>query len=179
MQGLHLTADLSGCAPAAAAMTQAQALRHLCLQAARHAGLTPVGELFHPFAPLVPGGPAGLTGVVLLAESHLAVHTWPERGAVTLDVYVCNAGADHSSRAERAMAALIAGFAPAHVQRQQLRRAALPAHPLEAGIETHTGPDGASAYQADSRMPPGQPFGSSAPHGGESPRGGPSPTQNP
>ena len=86
-------------------------MRHLCLEAARHAGLTPVGELFHRFTPLVPGGPAGLTGVVLLAESHLAVHTWPERGAVTLDVYVCNAGADHSGRAEQALAALIAGFA--------------------------------------------------------------------
>jgi S-adenosylmethionine decarboxylase proenzyme len=143
MQGLHLTADLSGCAPAAAAMTQAQALRHLCLEAARHAGLTPVGELFHRFTPLVPDGPAGLTGVVLLAESHLAVHTWPERGAVTLDVYVCNAGADHSGRAEQAMAALIAGFAPTHVQRQHVRRAALPAHPLE----THTSPDGARAYR--------------------------------
>ena len=153
MQGLHLTADLSGCAPAAAAMTQAQALRHLCLEATRQAGLTPVGELFHRFTPLVPGGPAGLTGVVLLAESHLAVHTWPERGAVTLDVYVCNAGADHSSRAERALAALIAGFAPAHVQQQQLRRAALPAHPLETQIQAHTGPDGGNAYRAREQSP--------------------------
>ena len=140
MQGLHLTADLSGCAPAAAAMTQADALRSLCLQAARNAGLTSVGELFHRFAPLAPGLAPGLTGVVLLAESHLAVHTWPERGAVTLDVYVCNAGADHSGRAEQALAALIAGFAPSHVQRQQLQRGALPSPPLQPHPETHTGP---------------------------------------
>jgi len=51
------------------------------------AGLTPVDGVFHRF-PL----PGGVTGVVLLAESHVAVHTWPERGAVTLDVYVCNLG---------------------------------------------------------------------------------------
>jgi S-adenosylmethionine decarboxylase len=159
MQGLHLTADLSGCAPAAAAMTQAEALRSLCLAAARNAGLTPVGELFHRFAPQQPGEPAGLTGVVLLAESHLAVHTWPERCAVTLDVYVCNAGAnDHSSRAEQALAALIAGFAPGHVQRQQLQRGQLPApwpqaHPLETYTQAHTGPGGANPHRAREQSP--------------------------
>jgi S-adenosylmethionine decarboxylase len=160
MQGLHLTADLSGCAPAAAAMTQAPALRSLCLQAARSAGLTPVGELFHRFTPLAPGLPPGLTGVVLLAESHLAVHTWPERGAVTLDVYVCNADADQSGRAEQALAALIAGFAPSHVQRQQLQRGALPARwppaqpwSLETHSETHTGPGSASMHRAREQSP--------------------------
>lgn len=160
MQGLHLTADLSGCAPAAAAMTQAQALRSLCLQAAQGAGLTPVGELFHRFAPLAPGQPPGLTGVVLLAESHLAVHTWPERGAVTLDVYVCNAGADHSGRAEQALEALIAGFAPGHVQRQQLQRGALPARApqahalhLDTHLDTHTGPGSTSMHQAREQSP--------------------------
>ena len=122
MQGLHLTADLSGCAPAAAAMTQAEALRSLCLAAAHNAGLTPVGELFHRFTPLQPGEPAGLTGVVLLAESHLAVHTWPERGGVTLDAYVCNVSADNSAAAEQLIAALIAAFAPQRVQRQRWLR---------------------------------------------------------
>jgi hypothetical protein len=60
-------------------------------------GLTPVGELFHRFEP---GG--GVTGVVLLAESHLAVHTWPELGAVTMDVYVCNFSGDNGAAPEAA-----------------------------------------------------------------------------
>ena len=85
MQGLHLTADLRGCAPALPAMVDVAALRRLCVHAVSAAGLQPVGELFHRFP-----APGGVTGVVLLAESHLAVHTWPELGAVTLDVYVCN-----------------------------------------------------------------------------------------
>ena len=50
---------------------------------------------------------------MLLAESHVAVHTWPELGAATLDVYVCNFGADNSARAEALLAALVALFAPA------------------------------------------------------------------
>jgi S-adenosylmethionine/arginine decarboxylase-like enzyme len=66
--------------------------------------------------------PVGITGVVLLAESHLAVHTWPEIGAVTLDVYVCNLGADNSARAHALMAALVAAFGPTQVERHNLQR---------------------------------------------------------
>lgn len=117
MEGLHLTADLHGCAPGQSAMTDPAALRALCLQAVQASGLQPVGELFHRFPP-----PGGVTGVVLLAESHLAVHTWPERAAVTLDVYVCNLGADNSARAEALLAALLAAFAPAAAERHRLRR---------------------------------------------------------
>ncbi len=117
MQGLHLTADLRGCAPALPAMGEPQALRTLCLKAVAGAGLQAVGELFHRFP-----APGGVTGVVLLAESHLAVHTWPELGGVTLDVYVCNLHGDNSARAEALLAALEAAFAPAVSERQRLQR---------------------------------------------------------
>ncbi len=125
MHGLHLTADLHGCAAAQAEMTEPTALRARCLAAVLRSGLTPVNELFHRFAP-APGsaGPAGITGVVLLAESHLAVHTWPELGAVTLDVYVCNFGADNSARAHALLGALIDAFAPERVERHELVRGA-------------------------------------------------------
>jgi S-adenosylmethionine decarboxylase len=118
MQGLHLTADLHGCDPALSVMTDTAALRALCLSASAGAELTAVGELFHRFGV----GGQGITGVVLLAESHLAVHTWPELGAVTLDVYVCNFGADNSARAEALLAALEAAFAPTLVERHRLQR---------------------------------------------------------
>ena len=123
MQGLHLTADLRDCAGSAELMTDPAALRALCLRAVADAGLAAVGELFHRF-----GAPAdrqsGITGVVLLAESHLAVHTWPELNGVTIDAYVCNFGADNSQRAHALVDALIAAFAPERVQRQQLQRSA-------------------------------------------------------
>ena len=125
MHGLHLTADLHDCPVAHAAMTEPDALRAVCLEAVRAAGLQPVGELFHRFAP-APGAsadaPVGITGVVLLAESHLAVHTWPEIAAVTLDVYVCNFGADNSARAHALLESLIAVFEPEHIERHALRR---------------------------------------------------------
>ena len=117
MQGLHLTADLTGCAPGRPVMVDPEALRSACPAAVRQAGLQPVGELFHRFP-----APGGVTGVVLLAESHLAVHTWPELGAVTLDVYVCNLGADNSARTEGLLAALQTLFAPAAAQVHRLHR---------------------------------------------------------
>ena len=123
MHGLHLTADLRGCPAGAAVMTDPQALRALCLRSVADAGLAAVGELFHRFAP-APGqaGPAGVTGVVLLAESHLAVHTWPELGAVTLDAYVCNFGADNSARARVLLETLVRAFEPRDVERHELLR---------------------------------------------------------
>jgi len=120
MQGLHLTADLRGCSADAAAMRDPVALRTLCADAVARSGLTAVGELFHRFDH---GG--GVTGVVLLAESHLAVHTWPELQAVTLDVYVCNFSGDNSARADALLADLEAAFAPVAAQRQRVIRGAL------------------------------------------------------
>ncbi|MDA8456492.1 S-adenosylmethionine decarboxylase [Acidovorax sp. GBBC 3334] len=121
MQGLHLTADLHGCRCAAQWLLDAGALGQACLDAVRGAGLQAVGQLFHPF-PATAHGPGGVTATVLLAESHLCIHTWPEQRAVTLDVYVCNFGADHSAQAQALLDALLALFEPATVQRHALRR---------------------------------------------------------
>lgn len=128
MQGLHLTADLRGCDPSAAVMHDPEALRALCQRAVSTAGLLAVAELFHRFDvshnagvdPAACGG--GITGVVLLAESHLAVHTWPEIGAVTVDVYVCNLRQDNDAAARRALHTVIDGFGPRDVAQQALRR---------------------------------------------------------
>src|SRR5574343_1071176 len=119
MQGLHLTAHLRDCRADSPLMTDPAALRGQCLSAVTDAGLSAVAELFHRFPAPPEDGPAGITGVVLLAESHLAVHTWPELGAVTLDVYVCNYGGDNSEKARCLLASLIEAFAPAGVSQQE------------------------------------------------------------
>ena len=120
MHGLHLLADLRDCA-GPAPLDDADALRALCLRTVAASGLAAVGELFHPFADAA-GRPQGVTGVVLLAESHLAVHTWPELRAVTADLYVCNVGADNSARAEGVMAALVEAFGPRQPAIRRIRR---------------------------------------------------------
>jgi S-adenosylmethionine decarboxylase proenzyme len=122
MHGLHLTADLRQCAPGTAALSDLDALRRLCLQAVADNDLQAVGELFHRFP-----APGGVTGVVLLAESHLAVHTWPELGAVTLDVYVCNLHGDHSAKALALMVRLESHFLAGRTERHRVLRGADPA----------------------------------------------------
>lgn len=125
MRGLHLTADLHGCRCAAPWLVDAQALGAWCVQAVRDAGLHPVGQLFYRF-PDTAQGPGGVTATVLLAESHLCVHTWPEQAAVTLDVYVCNFGADHRQQAQALLDALVARFEPTQALRQALERGLSP-----------------------------------------------------
>jgi len=121
MHGLHLTADLHDCRCAARWLVDAQALGAACVDAAESAGLQVVGKLVHAF-PATLQGPGGVTATVLLAESHLCVHTWPEQGGVTLDVYVCNFGGDHSAKARAVMDSLEALFVPGHVERHALQR---------------------------------------------------------
>jgi spermidine synthase len=111
MQGLHLTGDLFDCSCPAALLTDLEKLSTLCRDVTIAAGLTIVDEKYHVF-PDYNGQPGGITGAVLLAESHLALHTWPERRGVTLDVYVCNFTDDNSGKARQLFDALMMAFRP-------------------------------------------------------------------
>ena len=124
MQGLHLTADLHDCRCDPQWLTDSALLGTHCVQAVTLAGLQAVAHLFHAF-PATGHGPGGVTATVLLAESHLCVHTWPEQRAVTLDVYVCNFGGDHSAKAQALMAAMTGLFQPGHVEQHALQRGQL------------------------------------------------------
>lgn len=120
MQGLHLIAELRRCCCIEGLLRDAGLLRALCLDVCRVPGLTPVGEVFHQFG--TSEVPAGATGAVVLAESHLCIHTWPELQSVTLDLYVCNFSQDNSGAARAAFARLIEAFMPAEtVQREVMR----------------------------------------------------------
>jgi len=92
-------------------LTDAAALRQFCHDSINRAGLTILGDLFHEFD----GG--GVTGTVVLAESHLAIHTWPELQSVTLDVYVCNYTQDNGAKARQVVTDLMDLYRPEeHVQ---------------------------------------------------------------
>ena len=104
MDGIHLLGGWYGCSAEMPEMTQAEALRTLCLRAAAASGMSIVGDSFHQFAP------AGVTGTVLLAESHLAVHTWPERGYAAFDIFMCG-----GAEPRRALAVLEKAFNPGRI----------------------------------------------------------------
>lgn len=120
MHGLHLIAELYDCRCDWRLLTDAQVLQKLCLRVCSRPGLTAVGCLFHQFGNRE--APAGATGAVVLSESHLAVHTWPEIRAVTLDLYVCNFSHDNSAAARLAYRDLIAAFACRRSAERELER---------------------------------------------------------
>ena len=116
MDGIHLLGEWYDCPVDSSAMLQADALRKLCVEAVGEAGLTIVGDRFFQFAP------QGVTGTVLLAESHLAIHTWPEAGFVTVDVYVCNYTTDNTDKAKRVFASLERALRPRRTRFQAIHR---------------------------------------------------------
>lgn len=132
MQGLHLTADIAGCRMNRGLMTDADKLRSACLTLVALSGLTAVSEVFFEFPAVSNTDSGGVTGTVLLAESHLAIHTWPELSAVTLDVYVCNYSMDNTHKARKLMEAMIDLFKPESIVRKQLERGEVSATAIAA-----------------------------------------------
>lgn len=104
--GIHLMGDLRDCIALTSLWHDAEALRGRCVELVGHVGLTSLGSYFHAF------DSGGVTGVVVLAESHLALHTWPEERYVTLDVFVCNYSRDNTEKAHQLFAAIAALFQP-------------------------------------------------------------------
>lgn len=125
MNGLHLIADLYRCAGTAVSLTERDALETLCVTECRDAGLTPLGSYFYQFLD-DQGSAAGVTGTVVLAESHLAIHTWPESGSVTLDVYVCNFSRDNSDRARLVYQRVLDALQPEDFVEHEVVRGRLP-----------------------------------------------------
>jgi len=79
--GRHLIAEFYGCN--AGILDDTERIRIAMLSAASAVGATVVGEVFHRFSP------QGVSGSVVIAESHLSIHTWPETGYVAVDIYTC------------------------------------------------------------------------------------------
>lgn len=121
MKGLHIIADLYNCQKGDF-LVSADKLRELCVNACTAAGLTVVGQHFYQFDGADGTQLGGSTGAVVLAESHLAIHTWPERDGATLDVYVCNYTCDNTGKAEAVYKTLIKALKPADVLLERVQR---------------------------------------------------------
>ncbi len=79
--GTHVLGELYGCPPEL--LRRVDSLRPVMYSIAEQAQFNVVGEKFHQFEP------HGVTGVIVLAESHFSIHTWPEKGIVAADVFTC------------------------------------------------------------------------------------------
>lgn len=96
-RGRHLLLEFRGCD--SRVLNDRPTIQALMESAARAAKATIVDSLFHTFSP------QGVTGVVVVEESHFSIHTWPEHGYVAVDVYTCG-----DCEPERARDVLAAGL---------------------------------------------------------------------
>ena len=90
--GKHILLELKDCNEEA--LNDLGFLRSTLVEAAKDCGATVLGESFHPF------NPHGVSGVVVIAESHLSVHTWPEYGYAAVDIFTCGDSVQPEKAAE-------------------------------------------------------------------------------
>ena len=114
--GIHIIGDFFNCLSGKEHMLSAEKLEVFCSEMVRQSGLTEVGKAFVQFPQ------AGVTGTVLLAESHVAIHTWPEKDYLTLDVFVCNVTQDNTDRARALFESFVNLFQPEKIKRQEVYR---------------------------------------------------------
>jgi spermidine synthase len=79
--GTHILLDLYGCTPGL--LNDLEFLRQMSLEGVRRSGATILGDHFKRFEP------QGVSGVVIIAESHLSLHTWPEFSYIAMDYFTC------------------------------------------------------------------------------------------
>jgi S-adenosylmethionine decarboxylase len=108
--GTHLIADLQGVD--SEKLADAAVIEALLKQGAIAAGASIVYSHFHTFGP-----GQGITGVVLLAESHISIHTWPELGFAALDIFMCGA-----ARPQHALDLICAALSPSLCETRQVQR---------------------------------------------------------
>src|SRR5580698_11272871 len=106
--GMHLLIDLWG----ASNLDSPELIDKTLCAGALEAGATILHSHFHHFTPN-----GGVSGVVVLAESHISIHTWPERNFAAVDIFMCGACDPHL-----AIPVLRAAFSPERVDVDEQRR---------------------------------------------------------
>jgi len=109
--GMHLLVDLWG----ATNLCDPDHIDRALREAAEAAGATILHGHFHHFSPN-----GGVSGVLVLAESHISIHTWPERDFAAIDIFMCGACDPYDS-----LPALKAAFSPSTVDLDEQRRGKL------------------------------------------------------
>jgi len=84
--GFHYLIELHGCSRTK--LLDAPFLEDLFQKAVKESGATEVGRVFHNFSP------EGVSGVILISESHFSIHTWPEHGYAAVDLFTCSTTVD-------------------------------------------------------------------------------------
>ncbi|MFT4640087.1 MAG: S-adenosylmethionine decarboxylase proenzyme [Verrucomicrobiales bacterium] len=111
--GLHVLIECYECDREV--LDDPEQIRKAMCDAAEKGNATIVSEAFHQFCP------QGVSGVLVIAESHISVHTWPEHGYAAVDIFTCGDRVDVWAIKDH----LEAGLASGHTSVMELRRGLL------------------------------------------------------
>ncbi|XAT64250.1 adenosylmethionine decarboxylase [Geoglobus acetivorans] len=120
-EGTHIIVEASGCSPDV--LSDPKKIERIFKDAAKHAKMTVKASHFFKFMP------AGVSGAVIIAESHISIHTWPELGYAAIDVYTCG-----ESNPEEAVDFILERIGAKHAHVSEVRRGIRE----EEGTYTHT-----------------------------------------
>lgn len=118
--GTHLIVELTGCE--FKNLDDVKKISDIMVTAAKKAKATVLDASFHKFSP------QGVSGVVVLAESHMSIHTWPELGYAAVDVFTCG---DYAMP-HRAVEELTEALRPQRTDVQEMLRGVLEPDPSYA-----------------------------------------------
>src|SRR5687768_9501469 len=112
--GRHLLCEYHGCDRES--LNRPELIRAEMLAAVTRSGATPIQDFVHTFTP------HGVTGIIVIAESHFAIHTWPEYGFAAVDLFTCGDTVDPYAAFEH----LAKAFKAATHSVVEMRRGLLP-----------------------------------------------------
>ncbi len=125
-------------------LDDAEFIEAAMLEAARRAHATIVQAAFNRFSP------HGVSGVVVIAESHLTIHTWPEHGYAAIDIFTCGS----KVLPEIACQYLVKAFKPRETSRQDIDRGT-----IEEARDPSQASDPSTGLRTGSELDPQAPLG--------------------
>lgn len=124
--GRHVLAEMFGCR--IDVLNDRERIREAMVTAAKTAGAEVVGDFFHQFSP------HGISGVVVISESHLAIHTWPEYGYAAVDIFTCGDTVDPWMACRH----LVRSFEATNMTANEVRRGIFESSPARERAEVAT-----------------------------------------
>ncbi|MFZ5955092.1 MAG: adenosylmethionine decarboxylase [Nanoarchaeota archaeon] len=117
-EGLHILANFYECRKNVNLLIDKKELEKICVKMIKGQDLQVIEESFYKF-----GEDGGITGFIMLAESHFSIHTWPEKdNFIALDIYVCNVKNDNSGKVKEIFKYLKLLFEPKRIKKKFVLR---------------------------------------------------------
>lgn len=116
-KGLHIIANFYGCSRNTDMLVNKKKLKEFLLGIVKKNNLNALKDTFYKFYK------GGITGYILLAESHVSIHTWPERNNYfSFDIFVCNYSKDNTSSARKIFEEIVRTFKPKKLEKKFIKR---------------------------------------------------------